>query len=346
MANALGSLAIRAVGRVTPVGKGGRRLAILFYHRVLAQPDPMYPGVPDVGVFARHMSALRDSFNVVGLSEGIEMLANGSLPPRAVAITFDDGFADNYRVAFPVLRRLRLDATVFVATDYLDGGCMFNDAVIEACRHAPLQRWRTGVGEIGDVEIGTEERRAAVSGELVRKIRYLDPALREQYASRLLESTGANRPTDIMMRSDEVAALDKAGIGIGAHTASHPILARLGAKEAEREITTGREALLQIADGPIRLFAFPNGKPGIDFTARDVETVRRLGFHGAVTTEWGCPDHSVDRLELPRLGCWGETPMRFSIRLLWYFAQGMPGSNRETGSAAAFDEQDEGSTGP
>ena len=340
MPDAFGSPLIRTVGRMASRGRAGRRLAILFYHRVLAQPDPMYPGVPDVDEFARHMTALRDSFNVVGLADGVAMLAEERLPPRAVAITFDDGFADNYHVAFPVLRRLRLDATVFIATDYLDGGCMFNDAVIEACRHAPLDRWRTGIAEIGDIEIGAEQRRAVVAGELVRRIRYRDPVLREDYAERLLNSGGARPLSNLMMTSEQVVELDKGGIEIGAHTASHPILARLGATDAEREIVTGRETLAQLTADPIRLFAFPNGKPGTDFTPRDVETIRRLGFKGAVTTAWGVPDRTASRFELPRIGCWGETPKRFSLRLLWYFAQGMPHAGSGTGSVDAFDEQD------
>src|ERR1044071_7430526 len=58
------------------------------------------------------------------------------LPKRALSITFDDGYADNYNVAAPILLRLGLAATFFVATGFLDGGCMFNDVVIEALRCA------------------------------------------------------------------------------------------------------------------------------------------------------------------------------------------------------------------
>ena len=342
MPDSIGRALIRVTGHVASAGLAGRRLAILLYHRVLPRPDPMYPGEPDAGVFGRYMTALRDSFNVVGLAEGVAMLAEGRLPPRAVAITFDDGFADTYHVALPVLRSLRLDATVFVATDFLDGGCMFNDAVIEACRHAPLARWRTGIDEIGDVEIGSEQRRAAVAAGLVKQLRYLDPQLRSDYATQLMRSCGTQPPCNLMMTRDEVIALSTAGIEIGAHTASHPILARLSAAEAECEIMSGRASLSQLTGGQIRLFAFPNGKPGIDFTARDVDTVSRLGFQGAVTTAWGCADRSVDRFELPRIGCWGETPMRFSIRLLWYFARGM--SRAGAIRPACADDRQDGST--
>jgi len=344
MPDVFGPTFIRTAGRMTSLRAGRRRLAILFYHRILAQPDPMYPDVPAVDVFATHMKALRDSFNVVGLADAVEMLGEGCLPPRAVAITFDDGFADNYHVALPVLRRLRLEATVFIASDFIDGGCMFNDAVIEACRHAPLHGWRTGIAEIGDVDIGSEPRRAVVAGELVQRIRYLEPVLRNDYAARLLRSAGARQPANLMMSGDEVVALGRAGIEIGAHTASHPILARLGAAEAEGEIVSGREALAQLTGRSIRLFAYPNGKPGIDFTVRDVETVRRQGFAGAVTTAWGCPDRSVDRFELPRIGCWGETPMRFSMRLLWYFSRGMATAGGTAQPAGIRDRQDGGTT--
>ena len=71
------------------------------------------------------------------LEVALAQLRAGTLPPRAVVVIFDDGYADNFQVALPVLQHYRLPAAFFVAAGFLDGGCMFNDLVVEACRVAP-----------------------------------------------------------------------------------------------------------------------------------------------------------------------------------------------------------------
>ena len=120
----------------------GGSLLILAYHRVLDETDPMRPDIPDREIFDSQMQALAEAFEVLPLGEAASLLEAGKLPPTAVAITFDDGYADNHRNALPILKRHGLAATFFSATDYLDGGCMFNDCVIEACRAAPEGEWR------------------------------------------------------------------------------------------------------------------------------------------------------------------------------------------------------------
>src|SRR5436190_9532123 len=113
------------------------RLLILMYHRVLPQPDPFRPGDPDIRAFDRQMSALARCCRVLPLGEALERLDRGALPAGAAAITFDDGYRDNYRHALPVLQRYGLQATVCVAPGFLDETVMWNDAIIEAVRAAP-----------------------------------------------------------------------------------------------------------------------------------------------------------------------------------------------------------------
>ena len=110
------------------------RLVILMYHRVLPEFDPLRPDDITLPVFARCMRTLKRFFNVVPLSEAVDGLRKGLLPRRSVAITFDDGYADNVTSAAPVLAELGLPATVFVTSGFLDGGRMWNDTVIESIR--------------------------------------------------------------------------------------------------------------------------------------------------------------------------------------------------------------------
>lgn len=302
----------------SPAGPRGR-LTILIFHRVLAQADPLFPEEVDARRFDAICGWLRAWFNVLPLDLAVAQLGEGRLPARAAAITFDDGYADNHDVALPILRRHGLHATFFVASGFLDGGRMFNDSVIEALRRATsatldLRDLALGLDEplpLGD----TAQRRVAIERALA-VVKYLPPQRREFVVEELSRRSGATLPTDLMMRAEQVKALHAAGMTIGAHTRSHPILAKLGAAEAEEEIASGRVQLQSITGAPVTLFAYPNGKPGIDYHAGTAAIVQKLGFHAAVTTAWGVADTGSNRHQLPRFTPWDHHMLKFAWRLL------------------------------
>jgi peptidoglycan/xylan/chitin deacetylase (PgdA/CDA1 family) len=89
---------------LSPAGAGAR-LTVLIFHRVLLEPNPLFPGEPDAVRFETQMRWIKTWFNVLPLPEAIQRLRVGGLPARAAAITFDDGYADNFTVALPILRR-------------------------------------------------------------------------------------------------------------------------------------------------------------------------------------------------------------------------------------------------
>src|SRR5436305_15020348 len=90
---------------LSPGGPRGR-LSIMIFHRVLPAPDPLRPSEPDAARFEAEMRNVARWFNVVALGRAVQGLKDGSLPARALAVTFDDGYADNHDVALPILRRL------------------------------------------------------------------------------------------------------------------------------------------------------------------------------------------------------------------------------------------------
>jgi len=119
-----------------------------------------------------------------------------------------------------------------------------------------------------------------------------------------------------MMRSEQVKQLRRAGMEIGGHTVNHPILLNLDPLEAEHEIAQGRDDLQSIIDEPVDVFAYPNGKPGIDFDFRHVELVRKLGFRGSVSTAPGVGQRGDDLFQLPRFTPWNQSILMWSARLL------------------------------
>lgn len=312
---ATGSFSLgKALIRVLSPG-GIRGLSILIYHRVLAQKDPLFPGEVDSADFENHLHILKSMFTVVSLSSAITHARSGTLPPRAACITFDDGYADNEEIALPILQRHGLSATFFVATGFLNGGRMWNDTVIELVRGSPERVLDASALGLGSYRLGTlDERRAAITA-LIAQLKYLPLDERLAQVNRLVDLAGIALPNNLMMTSDQVRALHCAGMEIGGHTVNHPILAALPAATARQEIADGKHSLEAMTGAPVRLFAYPNGKPGADYCADHVKMVQELGFEGAVSTSWGASRGNSEVFQLPRFSPWDHTPARFALRM-------------------------------
>lgn len=303
------------LSRVSPAGARGRLLVFIF-HRVLESADPILPDEPDATRFEQIAGWIRSWFNVLPLDRGVDMLREGTLPTRAAAITFDDGYADNLTVALPILQRHGLPATVFVAPGFLNGGCMWNDMVIEAVRHCRMERldlsaFGLGVHALSDLP----ERRQAVDS-LLPLLKYRPIAERLALARTIIQAAGVELPRALMMTSAQVSEFHAAGMQIGAHTMTHPILSSLPEQEARREIADSRDWLEALIGSRVELFAYPNGGPGTDYRATDVDLVREIGFKAAFSTAWGAARAGDDLYQLPRFTPWDRARHRFGLRLL------------------------------
>jgi peptidoglycan/xylan/chitin deacetylase (PgdA/CDA1 family) len=307
---------LRFVGELVSPAGGRAKLAILGYHRALSAPDPMLHDEIDAVTLEAHMRLLASEFQVIPLSEACGRLTGGKLPARAVCVTFDDGYANNETVALPLLRRLGISATFFVATGYSNGGIMFNDAVIEAARRATagthdLSCLGLGIHELRDIA----SRRVAVD-TIIAKLKYRPVAERKAAAEQLAETLQVALPKNLMLSSTQIRRLHDAGMEIGAHTVNHPILAQLGDDEARAEIFGSKRALEEITGASVTMFAYPNGKPGRDYGPQHVRMVREAGFGAAVSTCGGVAHRGNDLFQLPRFSPWDRNSLRLGVRLL------------------------------
>ena len=305
-----------ALSRVSPGGARGR-LSILIFHRVHAQRDPLAPGEVTTPEFDALCGWLRRWCEVLPLRQAVAALKDGRLPRRAVAITFDDGYRDNHDEALPVLHRHGMPATFFVASGFLDGGRMWNDTVIEAVRRARgdvLDLTGTPAHALGRLPLAGEGRSQALRA-IIGLAKYLPPAERQRCVEAVAERAQAALPGELMMSSAQVRALHQAGMEIGAHTATHPILKGLPADQVGAEIDDNRRALAQITGQAPTLFAYPNGRPGVDYDEATAEVVRSMGFEAAVSTAWRAARTGDDLWQLPRYTPWERTRWRFAMRL-------------------------------
>lgn len=256
-------------------------------------------------------------FNVLPLDQAIDRLAQQSLPARAAAITFDDGYADNHSIALPILKKHGLPATFFIATGFLDGGRMWNDTIIESIRLSPASKLDCSSINLGVYPLNSlSEKREAIRS-LIQQIKYQSIQKRLELTADIADLAQAKPPSNLMMTTKEVIQLHEAGMQIGAHTVSHPILAKINLDDARQEIQESKRFLEDALGERIRLFAYPNGKPDVDYLNEHVTLVRDLGFDAAVSTAHGSASfNSADFFQLPRFTPWEKNKFQFGLRLL------------------------------
>jgi peptidoglycan/xylan/chitin deacetylase (PgdA/CDA1 family) len=294
---------------------GKQRLSILVYHRVLPGHDPMRPNEPTTTEFDWQMRLLRNNFSPLPLVEAVERLRAGTLPNRAVCVTFDDGYADNEQHALPILKKYAIPATVFVTTGVLNGGRMWNDSVIEVFRSFAGERLDLRDLDLGSFSLATLTQRLAAVDSVIRAIKHLDPDIRAALVHEIEKRVSA-QPDDLMLTDTQIQSLARNGVTIGAHTVNHPILCSVSSEIARWEIQYSKSYLEELLQERIEVFAYPNGKPGLDYLDEHRNMVKEMGFKAAVSTHWGVSTSQSDTLQLPRFTPWDRQELKFAIRLL------------------------------
>jgi peptidoglycan/xylan/chitin deacetylase (PgdA/CDA1 family) len=230
------------------------------------------------------------------------------------AVTFDDGFQNTHAVAFPILERFGIPATVFLVTDLVDSeNTVWFCRIHEALCRTPLKQveWEGTAYDLSSVA-----NRASTHSAIQRRLKEDPHPQLIAKMRRLVESLGDDPRKPIlngspyrMLGTTEIREMLASGlIDFGAHTCSHAILSGLATVERQREISDSLEAVGRLTGVPCRLFAFPNGGAN-DYGRDDVEALEGRGVATAVTTIAGPNDSTVPALELRRYGVGHDTSM-------------------------------------
>ncbi len=285
------------------------------------------------GRFEKQMQTLKARRIPLPLGEFAARLADGTLPRLAAAVTFDDGYVDNLRAAKPILERVGVPATVFLATGYLDTRKEFwwdELTRIILTRHDAAAGAIVIVGRSIVVDLPAlpdgpatlpawrawqppRTARERLYFEVWSRLRVLDDRTREEALAAVRALFGTGPPAcadDLPMSRDEVKCLLAGSqIEIGAHTETHPPLTMLSLRERRREIEKSRAACEALAGGSVHGFAYPHG----DLDSATADLVRDSGFRWACSTERAAVDRCrFDLFNLPRLqACnWTGAAMR------------------------------------
>jgi peptidoglycan/xylan/chitin deacetylase (PgdA/CDA1 family) len=287
----------------------------LIFHRVRRERDPMSPAEPTADWFRDLIAMLARDFQPIALADAVQRAESRSLRGGSVSVTFDDGYADNFSVALPILQEYQVPATFFVASGFLDGGRMWNDSIIETIRRLPPGTHDLSFADLDPVELTDWPSRRRAAQTLITAWKHLPPAERQANVD-ALSARADGLPQDLMMSSAQLRELASAkDVTIGGHTRSHPILASLDLNQARAEISRGKSDLEDILQQELKLFAYPNGRHGRDFGDEHPVLVREAGFRAAVATDWGTLSASTDHYRIPRFTPWNANLARFSIDL-------------------------------
>ena len=292
---------------------------ILYYHRVNDDNDPFFPATP-TALFDAEMRFLASHYRVVSMDQLADHL-DGDLPETVVAITFDDGYRDNFENAFPILQRYAIPATIFLTTGCIDTAePLWFERLSLAFKKTGRQRLHLATDPAMHCPLTTLADRVDSNNRVQAFLRELPDRERLKWVQEITRQLGITRDTERqgkMLTWDQVRYMSARGIDFGGHTVTHPFLSRTTEEDAAHEIAGCKSRIEQELQAPTRYFAYPNGhEPDVSASNRDL--VRRAGYRAAVTTTWGPNDPQTDRMGLKRGGPWETSAAMFAYKFDWY----------------------------
>jgi peptidoglycan/xylan/chitin deacetylase (PgdA/CDA1 family) len=300
----------------------GDRLVVLMWHNV--EGTWCYPAAPGAGMrgLAQQLRRLKQLASVVPLEDALEALAAGQpLPPRAVAITFDDGYRDNLDLAAPLLQDLGLPATFFLVPGLLSqdvrpwweiiarGFALARPAVVNWNGRALPTRGRHG-------------RRAFLW--LAERLKVLDLTTREERVDELLhllQPEGQGDNDRLFLDWDGAHELARHGFSVGSHSMTHAILSREDPQEQSMDLMSSRQQLEAELGVPVNLLAYPNGTRS-DYDANTIRAAAQAGHTHALGAHAGINRPSTPTYAHPRLAVEADRP--FLDMLLRRIASRLP----------------------
>ncbi len=288
---------------------------IVNYHNVVDRPldafDRRSLRIP-VEEFRAEMRQLHDRFRPVPLETLLDMARHGHADPRAVAITFDDGYAGVWRHGLPVLREFGLAATVFVIADALrdePGALRHHDELEIAFRLTTAPSLRLSSFGYPDQPLETEADRARCLLGVKRRLKSVRDDLR-RLAHRVILERLAVTPAACRAAADagrhqmlDAAGLRRllaAGWTIGSHSCSHRTLSQLDDADLRAEVMTSRDVIERVLGVAVTQFAYPYGGPE-HIGADAPRVVAAAGYRYALTAQPGAVGPDTDWFHVPRV---------------------------------------------
>lgn len=292
------------------------KLSVFLFHKVPKITDELFPNDITLERFIRLIDFISDNFVVLPLAEAVDKLQRGKLPRRAAAISFDDGYPEWRLGAVELLLQRSIPATFFITAGQFDGRPMWHERLANIVRHYSGDVLDTQAVRLPPLKVSDYYDKVVAVQALEYHFKYLPPVIRDRFLEDLEAATSAHLGQVSAFSSGDLVDIANKGFEIGAHTLDHPILGLCTADQALAEIGKTREILEGIVKRPVKGFAYPNGRPWIDFSWRHIDMVKAAGYDYAVTTQWGSARSDTSPYQIPRFTPWGPSRRMMTLQLL------------------------------
>ena len=289
---------------------------VLIYHRINPEQDPFSIGALKPDIFKKQIEFLKKFHSILPLRDILLRAESGELPPNTIAITFDDGYADNYTYAFPILKEYEVPATLFLTVGAVGNETpLWFDKIFYAFKVTKvdvvdLRDWGLDTYNLHD-----NKNRIQVLPKIISRLRYYYEKERNEAITILLEKlkvSGFTEIRNLMIDWDMAREMDNNGFTIEAHTVSHPILSRLSEDRIDEEIRVCKNILEDKLQKQIKIFAYPNGSPD-DFNEIVINYLKKYEFNYAFTTINGKNFMGDNPYMLKRGGAWQSEIPSYSL---------------------------------
>jgi peptidoglycan/xylan/chitin deacetylase (PgdA/CDA1 family) len=278
-----------------------RRALIVTYHRFGEREGGARISAR---AFAEQVEYLAAHYTLVPLSRLAACLRKREIPPRLAAITIDDGYRDAYEIAFPILRKHCAPATIFAVTEFVEGtSWLWTDKARYLAAAAAAQSFEIGIGGRNlRLTLSGAASRAMAAERINAALKPLSEEVRDVLIERLAIELDVKPPVRPppeygAMSWSQAREMADAGVEIGSHTLTHPILTGLGDARLRDEVAQSRERIQNAIGREVETFCYPNG----DYDLRTRHEVARAGYQLAVTTDAGLNNGRNDPLALRRI---------------------------------------------
>jgi len=244
------------------------------------------------------------------------ILEKKTLPKKTIVITFDDGYKDNFSYAFPILKKYKIPATIFLTTGYIGTNKIFWwDRVGYILNNSDLQKI-----DLGNITLSKYENKSQYIDIIIDEIKKMPDEKRKREINKIEESSKVKLPknigNDMFLTWDEVKEMSESKISFGAHTVNHPILTNITLKQAEIEIKKSKEDIEKRINTSVNTFSYPNGLIE-DFNKEIIKILKKNGFICSVTAYPTMITKDTDLFEL------GRVPPGWSYDAFKFFISGI-----------------------
>lgn len=292
-------------------GAGSRSLHILAYHRVLDDDHATFPFDEAVisattHIFRQQMEFVRRNFNVISFKQLASLeREKREWPERALIITFDDGYSDNYSNAFPILREMGLSATIFPAVAHINETKLFWWDFIAYCfKRTPLSSVTLPLFDSETLSLADHSARRKTIDRVLDWIKEVPESTKREFTSTLADNLEVRLPENLAagmhMTWDEAREMLASGIEFGSHTMTHPILSNVHPAQLAEEVSESKRIMEQELRSEVLAFSYPVGGR-TSFNEVVKKEVKKCGFRYAVSYREGVAKKGCDPFALPRI---------------------------------------------